>query len=321
MSFESGLNVAVLMGGVSEERQVSLQSGHSVCRALLAGGLEPVESDIGPDDLSILDRSDIDVFFIALHGTFGEDGQLQRILEDRSLVFTGSGSRASRLAFNKMEAKQRFSEAGILTPKSIVLDPHEAVQKLTGQIEGLCDRFVVKPLRQGSTIGISIEDDAESAIAAGYRCFEAFGDCMIEQYIGGRELTVGILGGEALPVLEIRPRDGFYDYEAKYVDDDTQYLFDTIDPNLALKIQHDALLCFEALGLRHFARIDFILSDDGEAFVLEANTIPGMTSHSLVPKAAERIGLSMSELCIRIVDEAVDGIDKTAGVSESGLKG
>jgi D-alanine-D-alanine ligase len=123
-----------------------------------------------------------------------------------------------------------------------------------------------------------------------------------------------------LPVIEIRPRDGFYDYDAKYVDDDTQYLFDTIEPSLAVKIQEDALLCFEALGLRHVSRIDFILRDDGEAFVLEANTIPGMTSHSLVPKAAERMGLSMSELCARIVGEAVNGSDKTTGVSGSGLK-
>ena len=143
---------------------------------------------------------------------------------------------------------------------------------------------------------------------------------MIEQYIRGKELTVGILGGKALPVIEIRARDGFYDYRAKYLDDNTEFLFDTIEPSLAVKIQEDALLCFDALGLRHFARIDFMLSDDGEAFVLEANTIPGMTSHSLVPKAAERMGLSMSDLCVRIIDEALDGSDKTAGVSWSGFK-
>ncbi len=320
MNFESGLNVAVLMGGVSEERQISLQSGGCVCRALRDAGIEPVESDVGPDDLSILDRSDIDVFFVALHGTFGEDGQLQQILEEKSLVFTGSGSQGSRLAFNKIEAKKRFTEAGVETPKSIVLDPQGDVQNLTRQIEGLGERFVVKPLRQGSTIGISIEDDAETALAAGCRCFEKFGDCMIEQYIRGKELTVGILGGKALPVIEIRARDGFYDYRAKYLDDNTEFLFDTIEPSLAVKIQEDALLCFDALGLRHFARIDFMLSDDGEAFVLEANTIPGMTSHSLVPKAAERMGLSMSDLCVRIIDEALDGSDKTAGVSGSGFK-
>ena len=320
MNFESGLNVAVLMGGVSQERQISLQSGDCVCRALRDAGLEPVESDVGPDDLSILDRGDIDVFFIALHGTFGEDGQLQQILEERSLVFTGSGSQASRLAFNKIEAKKRFAEVGVETPKAIVLDPQEDVQNLTRQIEGLGERFVVKPLRQGSTIGISIEDDAETALAAGYRCFEKFGDCMIEQYIRGKELTVGILGGKALPVLEIRARDGFYDYDAKYLDDDTEFLFDTIESSLAAKIQQEALLCFEALGLRHFARIDFMLSDDSEAFVLEANTIPGMTSHSLVPKAAERMGLSMSELCVRIVEEALDSSDRTSVVFGSGFK-
>ena len=193
MKFELGLKVAVLMGGVSREREISFQSGACVCQALREAGLEPIESDIGPDDLSILDRIDIDVFFIALHGTFGEDGQLQQILEDRSLVFTGSGSEASRLAFNKIEAKRRFVEAGIKTPNSFVFDPRDDEHELKIQIEELGDKFVVKPLRQGSTIGISIEEEMESALSAGHKCIEKFGDCMIEQYIQGRELTVGIL--------------------------------------------------------------------------------------------------------------------------------
>ncbi len=312
----SKLKVAVLMGGIGEERDISIQSGNCVAQALKQAGLNVVTSDIKPDNLDILEDDGIDVFFIALHGKFGEDGQLQQIMEEKSLCYTGSGPAASRLAFDKLAAKDYFIKAGIATPKVIRFDgkihrtPFGAKTKqLEQQLrrKASCgERFVVKPVRQGSTVGVSIVDDPGSAISAARQCERKFGECMIEEYIPGRELTVGILQHQALPIIEIRSRTGFYDYHAKYVDNQTEFLFDTIDdPKLSAKIEAVALDCFDVLGCRHFARVDFILNGDRVPYVLEVNTIPGLTTHSLIPKAAAKIGLSMSQLCLRIIEAAL----------------
>jgi len=264
-----------------------------------------VNSDIRPDNLDILEDNSIDVFFVALHGRFGEDGQLQQILEDKSLCYTGSGPTASRLAFDKLAAKERFAKAGIATPKVIEFDNQAKKNLLEKQLLQLSERFVVKPVRQGSTIGVSIVDDPKSAIAAARECARKFGDCMIEQYIAGREITVGILEHQTLPIIEIRSRTGFYDYHAKYIDNQTEFLFDTIDDlKLSAKIEMAALDCFDVLGCRHFARVDFILDSDRIPYALEVNTIPGLTTHSLVPKAAAKMGLSMSQLCVKIIEAA-----------------
>jgi D-alanine-D-alanine ligase len=265
-------------------------------------GLDVITSDIRPDDMQILDRRDIDVFFLALHGEFGEDGQLQRIFEDRGLVYTGSGPEASRLAFDKMASKRLFARAGVDVPAVVEFTRAMRPTELDEQLQGLGERFVVKPIRQGSSVGVSIVNDRAEAVAAARKVLDEFGDCMVESFIPGRELTVGVLGRQALPIIEIRSRTGFYDYQAKYVDDRTQYLFDTIeDRAVQARIQSAALACFDALGCRDFARVDFILTGDGTPYALEVNTIPGFTSHSLLPKAAARVGLSMSELCVRIV--------------------
>jgi len=294
------------MGGIGEERDISIQSGTCVAKALEEAGLNVVTADIQPDNLDILDSSDIDVFFLALHGRFGEDGQLQQILEDKSLCYTGSGPTASRLAFDKLAAKECFVRAGVTTPKVIKFDSLAKIELLEQQLQQLGERFVVKPVRQGSTIGVSIVDDPKSAIAAAHECSGKFGDCMIEQYIAGREITVGILQHQALPIIEIRSKTGFYDYHAKYIDERTEYLFDTIDdPKLSAKIASVALDCFDVLGCRHFARVDFILHNCGVPYALEVNTIPGLTTHSLVPKAAAKAGLSMSKLCVRIIEAAL----------------
>jgi D-alanine-D-alanine ligase len=298
------------MGGISEERDISIQSGNCVAEALKEAGLSVVAADIGPDNLGILEDSSIDVFFIALHGKFGEDGQLQQILEDRGLIYTGSGPKASRLAFDKLASKKCFINAHVTTPKVIPFDGRTETEKLEKQLRQLAQRYVVKPVRQGSTIGVTIANDPKSAVVAARKCLGKFGDCMIEEYISGREITVGILGNQALPIIEIRPQSGFYDYHAKYIDERTEFLFDTIDPALALKIKSDALDCFKALGLRHFARVDAILGNDQKEYVLEANTIPGLTSHSLVPKAAAKMGLSMSDLCVKIIEAAHSSLAK-----------
>jgi len=303
----SKLKVAVLMGGIGEERDISMQSGRCVEQALRGTGLNVVTADIRPDNMDILEDKSIDVFFVALHGKFGEDGQLQQILEDKSLVYTGSGPQASRLAFNKLASKQRFAEAGIATPKVVEFDTQIENKELEQQLMQLSDRYVVKPVRQGSAIGVTIVDEPDSALAAARSCSREFGECIVEEFIPGREITVGILGGRALPIIEVRSKTGFYDYQAKYHDERTEYLFDTIDnPALVADIKATALRCFEVLGCRHFARVDCILGQDAVAYVLEVNTIPGMTSHSLLPKAAERAGISMSDLCVRIITMALE---------------
>jgi D-alanine-D-alanine ligase len=173
---------------------------------------------------------------------------------------------------------------------------------LEEQLKPLGERFVVKPVRQGSSVGVHIVKSRRDAVAAARQVCEEFGDGMIESFIRGRELTVGVLGRQTLPIIEIRSQTGFYDYHAKYVDDRTEYLFDTIeDDGVRARISWAALACFDTLGCRDFARVDFILADNGTPYALEVNTIPGFTTHSLLPKAAAKIGLSMSELCVRIV--------------------
>jgi D-alanine-D-alanine ligase len=302
----SKLKIAVLAGGISEERDISLQSGGCVAKALKEAGLNVIIADVTPDNLDILEDRSVDVFFITMHGRFGEDGQLQQRLEDKGLCYTGSGPAANRLAFDKLAAKQCFTEAGVATPKVIVFDANAKPKELEGQLLRLSSKFVVKPVRQGSTIGVTIVDNPKSVLAEARKCSAKFGDCMIEEYIAGREITVGVLLGRALPIIEVKSMTGFYDYHAKYIDDRTQFLFDTIDePALIEKIETAALDCFNALGLRHFARVDFILSDDGTVYALEANSIPGLTSHSLLPKAAAKAGISMNSLCVKIVEAAL----------------
>jgi D-alanine-D-alanine ligase len=300
------MKVAVLRGGVGRERQVSLESGRCVAEALRAGGLDVIVSDIRPDDMEILGRADVDVFFLALHGEFGEDGQLQQVFEDRGLVYTGCGPKASRLAFDKMASKRLFQAGGVAVPPVVEFGPAVDPADLGRQLETLGDRFVVKPLRQGSSVGVYVIEGSREAVVAAQKVRDEFGDCMVESFIEGREVTVGILGQQPLPIIEIRSKTGWYDYHAKYLDDRTEYLFDAIeDEAVRTRIAHAAMACFDALGCRDFARVDFIVDRDGTPYALEANTIPGFTTHSLLPKAAAKIGISMSELCVRIVRAAV----------------
>jgi len=308
------LKVAVLMGGIGEERNISFQSGSCVAEALKEAGLNVVTADIRPDNMDILEDGSIDVFFIALHGRFGEDGQLQQILEDKSLLYTGSGPTASKLAFDKMASKKAFVEAGAATPAAIEFNRDTDIRQVEKQLQQFADTYVIKPIRQGSSVGISIVTDPREATAAARKVLSEFGDCMIEKFVPGREITVGILCGRPLPIIEVRSKTGFYDYQAKYIDEQTEFLLDTIrDPALTEEINQAALDCFDALGCRHFARVDFILDDEEIACALELNTIPGFTTHSLLPKAAAKAGLSMSELCIRIIEAALENKDSPVG--------
>ena len=301
------LKVAVLSGGIGREREVSIQSGRCVAEALKEAGFAVVTADIRPDNLSILDDGEIGVFFLALHGEFGEDGQLQQILEEKSCLYTGSGPVASRRAFDKMASKRAFAEAGIATPPVIEFNSGTDIREVEKQLNKLASRYVVKPVRQGSSVGVGIFSSPREAVAAARKCLDEFGDCMIEKFVSGREITVGILCGQPLPTIEIRTQMSFYDYHAKYVDEKTEFLFGTIDDAVQeANIKAAAIDCFNSLGLRHFSRVDFILGEDGVAYALEVNTIPGFTSHSLLPRAAAKAGLSMSNLCVRIIEAALE---------------
>lgn len=313
----SQLKIAVLAGGVGSEREVSLMSGQNVYHALLENGDCVVLSDITPDNLSILEDPSIDVFFPILHGTFGEDGNLQALLEERNLCFTGSGSESSRRSFNKLLTKQALFHAHLPVAKHLIVDADDTEATLLPVLSKLAKKFVVKPINQGSSVGISIVSDIHETAVKALECFKTYGNCMVEEFIDGREITVGIVNGHPLPIIEIRSHTAFYDYHAKYVDDSTEYLFDTIeDAGLSAQIQQMAVICFEELGCRHLARVDFILSvedpkgprprrgDDGTPYILEINTLPGFTDHSLIPMAAHKAGLSTPALCRQIVEAA-----------------
>jgi D-alanine-D-alanine ligase len=308
----SKLKVAVLTGGIGSEREISIQSGECVSEALKEAGFNVVTADVRPDNLDILEDSSVDVFFPALHGVFGEDGQLQQILHNKSLVYTGSGPTASKLAFDKMASKKLFAKAGVATPAAIEFNAETDIEQLESRLQYLADEYVVKPIRQGSSVGVRIIDEKQEAIGAAQETLEKFGDCMIEKFIPGKEITVSILEDEALPIVEIISQTGFYDYQAKYNDEQTEYLFDTIrDPAVTVQIEQAAMDCFYVLGCRHFARVDFMLSDEEIAYALELNTIPGFTTHSLLPKAAAKAGFTMSELCSKIVMAAYSPLLKS----------
>ncbi|MCE5185215.1 MAG: D-alanine--D-alanine ligase [Planctomycetaceae bacterium] len=304
------IKVAVLSGGIGSERQVSLKSGRTVYDALREAGLETVLVDFTPEDRSILDDKSVDVFFLILHGQFGEDGQLQKILEERNLCFTGSGSEASRKAFDKRLSKEAFAAAGVPVVRHLIVNANDTEKDLVHRLNGSPRKMVVKPLRQGSSVGVEITSEPAQTAASAVRCMKTYGDCMIEEFIAGREITVGILNGRPLPLIEIRSKAAFYDYQAKYISDSTEYLFDTVDKNAESRAQELAVRCFQTLGCRHLSRVDFILAADGTPYVLEINTLPGFTSHSLLPMAAAKAGIAKSVLCRQIVEAAWNSFNR-----------
>ncbi len=295
-------DITVLLGGPSEEREVSLNSGRAVASALRNCGHRVTTSDISPDDLSALDRS-ADLVFIALHGAFGEDGQLQAILEERRIPYVGSNAVASQLAMDKAASKNRFEECGIPTPAYKVIHAAQINQAVS------CWKLptVIKPVDQGSSVDTMIVRDAFGFQSAVERVVGKYGSCLIEEYIKGPELTVGILGNDALPVCEIRTPREFYDYKAKYIEDTTEYLFDLDLPEALLsEVQTFSLEAHRALGCTDFSRVDWMVDEaSGRPYILEINTIPGFTDHSLLPKAAQRVGISFDQLCQRIIEMAM----------------
>jgi D-alanine-D-alanine ligase len=293
------LDITVLAGGPGAEREVSLLSGQAVAEGLTRLGHRVTVCDINPDDLSALKRA-ADFVFVALHGEFGEDGEVQGELDTRGLRYSGSGAIASRTAMDKVAAKRVFEEAGIPTPSYVVVD----AASLAGFDVPFGTPAVIKPIGSGSSVDTTIARTHEALRDAVSNLVGGYGQALVEQYIDGPELTVGILGEQALPVCEIRTRREFYDYQAKYVDDNTQYLFDLDLPSPLLEqVQELSVAAHKALGCRVFSRVDWMVdARTYSPFILEINTIPGFTSHSLVPKSAARVGLSFDDLCQRIIE-------------------
>lgn len=297
------LRITVLRGGPGAEREVSLKSGRAVAAALRLFGHQVFEADISPSDLSAL-GTPADMVFIALHGTFGEDGQIQKILDERGLPYCGSGSEASALAMNKVRTKARCIEAGVPTPRFDVALP----SRWRHACANWSPPVVVKPVAEGSSVDCEIVRDAVEFVPAVRRLVRKYGECLIEQYVVGLELTVGMLDREALPPIWIRTARGFYDYQAKYVDNDTEYLFEIPLPASVLRgIQELSARAFSAVGCRDFGRVDWMVdAKTHEPYLLEINTIPGFTDHSLLPKAAAQAGIGFGELCQRLAVLAMD---------------
>lgn len=297
------LRVTVLCGGPSAERAVSLESGRAVAEALRRRGHDVLVADVGPEQLEALDQP-ADVVFPALHGTFGEDGTLQHIMEQRRIRFVGAGSRASALAIDKARAKQAALQAGIDTPPFELWDRAALASRAA---PNLPLPVIVKPVDQGSSVGTAIVRTPDAFRPAVQDTVAAFGRALVEGFIDGDELTVGLVGALDLPPICVRPRRRFYDYEAKYHDDATEYLFETGHPAAVLaRAQELSRRIFDALGCRHLARADWMIDRQERLWFLELNTLPGFTSHSLVPKAAARIGIPFDELVERLVFMALE---------------
>ena len=301
------LDITVLMGGPSSEREVSLITGAAIADALERNGHRVTRSDISPDDLSALDRPGMDLVFIALHGDFGESGEVQRLCEQRGLRYIGSPPRASELAIDKAAAKEVFAAAGLKVAPGAVIDKDQSPQDVAAVLASFPLPVVLKPIDGGSSVDVIIARTAEDREAGVMTLLAKYGRFLLEQFIHGRELTVGILGEQALPIIEILPDGQFYDYRAKYSDQaQTRYVFDHDIPEAKVReIQQAAVAAFKSLHCRDISRVDFILDEQGTPWVLEINTIPGFTSHSLVPKAAARIGLSFDQLVQRIANMAM----------------
>jgi D-alanine-D-alanine ligase len=294
--------IGVLMGGRSSEREISLKTGSAIFKALQERGYQAVALDVDRSIAEKLSNAAIDVAFIALHGILGEDGAIQGLLEIMRIPYTGSGVLASALAMNKVAAKKIFNYHNLPTP------PFHAVSAETGCAEEVLNRMtfsyplIIKPSEEGSTIGVTIVHRKEDLLPA-FRAAGRYGkEILVEEFISGREVTVGILNNQALPIIEIIPRNGFYDFQAKYQKGETTYVFpEWLSAAQEQEIKTMALGAFQALGCSGAARVDFMVNQEGRAFILEINTIPGMTETSLLPKAAARAGIPFADLAEKIL--------------------
>lgn len=298
--------IAVLAGGPSSEKDISIKSGLAVYNALKLEGCDVEWLEIGKEDIKkTLQRISFDIAFVALHGRFGEDGTIQKILERMSIPYTGSGVTASRLALDKIASRRIFKKHGIPVPDYKVLGSRSA--KLS---EKFSWPLVVKPQREGSSIGLSLAKNKKEFNRACQKAFKYSDKIIAEKFIKGREITVGILGNRPLPVVEVIPKRVFYDFRAKYKDNRTEYKVPASLPSrLYKKAQTLGLLAHNALNCCDFSRVDMLLGEGGNIYVLEVNSIPGLTKKSLLPKAASAIGMDFSKLCLELLRLAIKNRD------------
>ncbi len=289
-----------MLGGPSAEREVSLRSGAAVAKALRSLGHTVQELD--PRDGTWVLPAGTDVVFLALHGTYGEDGTVQRRLDELGALYTGCDAEASRIAFDKVLTKQRCVAAGVPTARYLVVDSEKAPWP-----KDWPPPLVVKPVRQGSSVGLQFIERTETWPGALAEALKFDSEVLVEEKIIGRETTVGILGGKPLPVVEVRPKTGSYDYQNKYTAGRTEYFCPAdFDAAMTERIQTAAVGAFQAIGGRDYARVDVMVGAGGKPVVLEVNTLPGMTETSLLPKAAAAAGLDYAQLCQRMVELALE---------------
>ncbi|MDX1346703.1 MAG: D-alanine--D-alanine ligase [Thiomicrorhabdus chilensis] len=296
--------VAVLMGGKAAEREISLRSGQAVCKALQHQGIDATACDVTDiEGLQAVAR-EYDRAFIALHGRWGEDGTVQAILEDLGLPYTGSGMAASSVAMDKLRSKWMWRGAGLPTPEFVWVSadlPFDASQF------SIPFPVIVKPCHEGSSIGMRKVDSMEKLQEAVSFAQQFDSEVLIEQWVHGREFTVGILNGEALPLIELKTTHDFYDFEAKYQSNDTQYICPCeLDSALQANIQRLCMQAFSVMGARVWGRVDVMLDTKNQPWLIELNSVPGMTDHSLVPMAAKQQGLSFEQLVVEILASTCD---------------
>jgi D-alanine-D-alanine ligase len=308
------LNIVVMLGGPSAEREVSLRSGAAVAAALRSLGHQVTELDPRTEVWEL--PADTDVVFLALHGTYGEDGTVQRKLDQLGVPYTGCDAASIRVAFDKVLTKQACVAAGVPTARFVVVN-----SAATPWPAGWQPPVVLKPVRQGSSVGLQFVEEVGQWPAALAASIQFDSEVLVEEKIIGRETTVGILAGAALPVVEVRPKKGVLDYQNKYTPGATEYFCPAdFDPVTTRKIQAAALGAFHAVGGRDYARVDVMVQAEGQPVVLEVNTLPGMTGTSLLPKAAALIGLDYAQLCQRMVELALRRSPPgTTGRMEKGL--
>jgi D-alanine-D-alanine ligase len=294
-----GMTITILAGGPGSEREVSLNSARSVAEALRTSGAEVAVLDVVGPDFELPPGTNL--AYNLIHGTFGEDGQLQKILEKRGVKYTGARAASSERAFDKVTSKKLFVKNDVPTPA------HEVLHLSRGQRPRFEPPFVMKPPREGSSVGVHIIRDSAAIDAALEDLKKYSDDVLVEKFITGKELTVGILNNEALPVIHICPRSGFYDMKNKYPwmggGGGSDYICPAdISENATRKTQAAALRAHRALGVEVYSRVDVMLDEHDNPWVLEVNTIPGMTSSSLLPKAAQAVGIDFPQLCARIAE-------------------
>lgn len=301
--------VAVVMGGWSAEREVSLMSGQQVFDSLTSAGVDAHAMDAGRDIANVLVEGGFDRAFLILHGRGGEDGTLQGALELAGIPYTGTGVLGSALCMDKWRAKGLASLAGVATPRAEIVF---TIEDAKSAAETIGYPLVVKPTLEGSSIGVTILEDGQSLTQA-FNEARRYGPVLVEQKMVGLELAATVIGNTVLPLVSMEPASGFYDYEAKYFAEDTTYQCPVDLPAQTInKINAMALQVFSALDCRTWARVDFMLDGDGQPHFIECNTAPGMTSHSLVPIAARQAGVDFETVCMQILSDTLSAEELAA---------